>query len=58
MNDSDTAGEKLKRIQILWKELVQAKASDPKCEKLMKQIRTLSQEYLALTEGKKKPKSQ
>ena len=48
MSQSREAVDKLNRIQELWEELGQTKASDPKCEKLMKEIRAISEEYQAL----------
>jgi hypothetical protein len=53
MSQSNEAIDKLNRIQKLWTELGRTKANDPKCEKLMKQIRALSLEYQALAKGKK-----
>jgi hypothetical protein len=47
--DGNSPAEKLQRIQELWTQLEQVSPSAPEYEGLLKQIRTLSAEYQALT---------
>lgn len=55
MRRTDEALWTLERIQNLWKELGQIEQSSPECEKLMGQIRVLSEEYEHLIDAAEKP---
>jgi hypothetical protein len=56
MTKSETAIEKLQRIQELWVELGRAEMHTPQYKTLMTKIRLLSYEYHELVEASKNPK--
>ena len=54
--EMDRVLEKLDRIQKLWTELKQVKPNSAEYDALMKKIRALSSEYLALMHSIENPK--
>jgi hypothetical protein len=55
MAESDTAIEKLRRIQELWTEVGRTRLDTPKYKTLMIKIRILSSEYQELLEASNNP---